>query len=224
MLYVVLPITLVLVFGGLQSVAEGPLSLGHKDKKKESTATTASTVPVVTSSPEPASTIQPPVSSPPTDHSVKNGYAAVPRRDLTPGAIDGRVTQENIHDTICTDGWVDANMPPPSYMTPTKTKQIAAYGYTTYAIDDFDLDHLVPLELGGDPTALANLWPQPWESQQAKLVPRGWGAETKDRLEARLHDAVCAGRMSLTDARTAIAGDWIVVANQAGIPAGEQAG
>src|SRR4051794_39353101 len=210
------------MFGTVQTAEDGgPFSLGHE--KSATTTTTTATVPVVTSSPEPPTTVQAPVSTPPSDHTVQNGYAVIPRHDLTPGAIDGRVTQSNIRDTICTDGWVSKNTPGPSYTTPTKTKQIAAYGYSTYAIENFDLDHLVPLELGGDPTALANLWPEPWESKEGKLVPGGWGAETKGALEAYLHTAVCAGRMPLDDAQTAIAGDWIAVANEHGIAAGEQA-
>ena len=222
MLLVVLPISVLLAFTTVQTVEDGwPFSFGHK--RSTSTATTSTSVPVVTSSPLPPSTIQPQVATPPSDHAVKNGYAVVPRHDITPGAIDARVTQQNIHDTICTDDWVRKNMPPPSYMTPTKTKQIAAYGYSTYAVENFDLDHLVPLELGGDPTALANLWPLPWESKEAKLVPAGWGAETKHALETHLRREVCSGRMSLEDARRAVAGDWINAANAAGIAAGEKA-
>lgn len=221
-LFVVVPISVLLALGTVQSVGDGgPFSLG--DKKKTTTTTSTTAFPVVTSSPEPPTTEQPPVPTPASDHTVKNAYAVIPRHDLTPGATDARVTQENIGETICTPDWVAKNMPPPSYMTPTKTKQIAAYGYSTYAIENFDLDHLVPLELGGDPTALANLWPEPWEAKEARLVPRGWGAESKDVLEAYLRSAVCNGRMTLADARSAIAGDWITEANKVGIPAGEQA-
>ena len=218
------PIGLLLAFSGAQTVGDGgPFSLGGDDSD-ERTTTTSTSMPVVTSSPEPPTTVQPAVSTPGSPHDEKNGYAVVPRHDLTPGATDSRVTQDTIQQTICTDSWVDRNMPPPSYATPTKTKQIAAYGYSTYAIENFDLDHLVPLELGGDPTALANLWPQPWESKEAKLVPAGWGAETKGALEKYLRQEVCRGRMPLDEARRAVAGDWINVANDHGIPAGERAG
>jgi hypothetical protein len=221
-LFVVLPVSLLLAFTTVQTVEDGgPFSLGSK--KSTTTSTTTTAVPVVTSSPEPPDTVQAPVSTPVSDHTVKNGFAVIPRHDLTPGATDDRVTQSSIADTICSDDWVAENMPPPGYMTPTKTKQIAAYGYSTYTIEDFALDHLVPLELGGDPTALANLWPEPWEAKAGKLVPKGWGAETKNALEAYLHAAVCNGRMSLTDAQTAISGDWIAVANDHDIAAGEQA-
>jgi hypothetical protein len=63
----------------------------------------------------------------------------------------------------------------------------------------FELDHLIPLELGGD-NADANLWPEP-----ASPVP---GFHQKDVLENRLHELVCSGRLALGDAQRAIASDW----------------
>lgn len=65
----------------------------------------------------------------------------------------------------------------------------------------FELDHLVPLSLGGANRA-SNLWPEPRDV-------RPWGAEAKDRLEDRLHVLVCRGRISLPDAQRAIRTDWI---------------
>jgi hypothetical protein len=57
-----------------------------------------------------------------------------------------------------------------------------------------EIDHIVPLELGGS-NAIANLFPE-----------RGYGA--KDRLENRLHQLVCSGRMTLAAARAGIARNW----------------
>lgn len=61
----------------------------------------------------------------------------------------------------------------------------------------YEVDHLVPLELGGDPTDIRNIWPQP-------IV----AAKKKDEVENQLHDFVCSGRMSITQAQAAIARDW----------------
>ena len=59
----------------------------------------------------------------------------------------------------------------------------------------YELDHLIPLELGCG-NAAANLWPQPY---------RGSGsADVKDHL----HALVCSGQLSLATAQMAIAGDW----------------
>src|SRR5260370_36673900 len=50
---------------------------------------------------------------------------------------------------------------------------------------DYELDHLIPLGLGGHPTSANNLWLQHWSE-----------AAIKDRDELRLNHEVCAGRMT----------------------------
>lgn len=62
-----------------------------------------------------------------------------------------------------------------------------------------EIDHVVPLELGGA-NDIANLFPEP-----------GSGAasyHSKDALENRAHDLVCAGRMTLRVAQSRIASNW----------------
>jgi hypothetical protein len=61
----------------------------------------------------------------------------------------------------------------------------------------YQIDHLVPLELGGAPDDVRNLWPQPIAE-----------AKVKDRIEDRLHRAVCRGREPLSAAQRAIVADW----------------
>ena len=58
------------------------------------------------------------------------------------------------------------------------------------------IDHDIPLALDGQNTPV-NYWPQP--AAQAKV---------KDRVENDLHAAVCAHRVTLTRAQTAIAANW----------------
>jgi hypothetical protein len=60
----------------------------------------------------------------------------------------------------------------------------------------YEVDHLVSLELGGN-NSVANLWPE--------ISP---GYHEKDEIENRLHDAVCAGSVSLRAAQQEIARDW----------------
>jgi hypothetical protein len=67
------------------------------------------------------------------------------------------------------------------------------------SIHDYELDHLIPLELGGCSTCIANLWPQPWTSP---------GAHEKDEVEHYLRDRVCHYRMSLSEAQRLVASDW----------------
>jgi hypothetical protein len=69
----------------------------------------------------------------------------------------------------------------------------------------FEVDHLIPLELGGD-NLIANLWPE-----AAEPTP---GFHQKDKVENYLHRQVCAGAMSVADAQRQIATDWIKVWKQ----------
>ena len=133
---------------------------------------------------------------------------ARPRPKLTPGAIDPRVTQENIRSTICHRGYTKTVRPPASYTGDLKRKQIARYGYEDRRLRDYEEDHLISLELGGSPTSPKNLWPEP------RHVIGGWGADAKDQLENELHRRVCHGELPLAEAQRAIATDWIAAYKQ----------
>jgi hypothetical protein len=65
---------------------------------------------------------------------------------------------------------------------------------------DFEIDHRIPLCLGGGDVP-ENRWPQ-----------EGWlhpSFHDKDRLETRLGRMVCSNRMSLRDAQAIFLGNWI---------------
>jgi hypothetical protein len=124
----------------------------------------------------------------------------LPDPALTPGAADPRVTQANIATTICVPGYARAVRPPASFTSALKRRQVAARGLPG-STQDYEEDHLIPLELGGAPNDESNLWPEPWAGP--------WGARVKDRLENRLHRLVCAGDVPLDRARRAVATNWI---------------
>jgi hypothetical protein len=115
----------------------------------------------------------------------------------TPGAINPAATVS----VICQNGYTAR--PGVRHVTvATKRKVFAAYGLDPHGPGaPFEVDHLVSLELGGsnDP---ANLWPQSY-------VTRPWNAHRKDVLENRLHALVCAGKLPLAQAQTAIRTSWI---------------
>jgi len=69
----------------------------------------------------------------------------------------------------------------------------------------------VPLEVGGDPGAPANLWPEPRYPTGSK----GLTAADKDNVENKLHDRVCSGAVSLAGAQQAIATDWTTALDRA---------
>jgi hypothetical protein len=76
-----------------------------------------------------------------------------------------------------------------------------AYGIRRPKPRAYELDYLIPPELGGS-SDIRNFWPQPYSSE--------WNARLKDALEDHLHDLVCAGEISLAMAQRDIAADWIV--------------
>jgi hypothetical protein len=117
-----------------------------------------------------------------------------------PGVVNPAVTQANIGSTICVHNWTKTIRPPASYTNKLKAKQMGALGLTGDP-HAFEEDHLISLEIGGNPTDPENLWPQPWHGSA--------NAHHKDRLENLLHKLVCSGRESLIDAQHEIATDWI---------------
>jgi hypothetical protein len=83
-----------------------------------------------------------------------------------------------------------------------KHRLMRAYGVTG-RIHDYELDHLIPLGLGGCPDCETNLWPQ-----SRNLHP---GAKEKDEVEDYLHRQVCSGALPLTEAQKEIASNWYAV-------------
>lgn len=105
--------------------------------------------------------------------------------------------------TICVAGYTKAvrNVP-----TKLKRQLYAAYGISyPQAAGSYELDHLIPLELGGSNDA-ANLFPEAAASTSGQL-----GFKEKDVVEDYLHDEVCAGRLHLAQAQKQIATDWVAV-------------
>jgi hypothetical protein len=126
-------------------------------------------------------------------------HNGLPDPVCTPGATDPRVTQANIHSTICVNGYTRKVRPPTSYTNPVKTAEMRAYG-DTGPKSSYELDHLIPLELGGAPRSTLNLWPEP--------LAGGTGANSKDRVENELHRRVCSGALALGVAQQRIASNW----------------
>jgi hypothetical protein len=98
--------------------------------------------------------------------------AVLPNHARTLGAINPSVSQANIGQTICVSGWTATVRPSSSYTTELKVQQLAS-GYTykgDTAKGDYEEDHLISLEIGGSPSAEANLWPEPYNSPEGARV------------------------------------------------------
>ncbi|MHB8742281.1 MAG: hypothetical protein ACYC9L_04070 [Sulfuricaulis sp.] len=132
-------------------------------------------------------------------------YAAVtglPDPTLTPGAASPSVTPANIHDTICARGYTTKRVRPPSgYTNRLKSTQLMQYGYVDRNPRDYEEDHLIPLDIGGDPRNPQNLWPEPRYGE--------WNAGKKDKLEDKAKQLVCSGAVPLRQLQREIDHDWI---------------
>ncbi len=118
--------------------------------------------------------------------------AVLPDAELTPGDTFPGVTAAE----VCTPGWSREHR----HVTEAMRDRVYAEYGRTRGPGCCEVDHLVPLELGGS-NDFGNLWPQPDD-------PRPGDAE-KDGLENELHRLVCAGKMPLADAQKCIASNWV---------------
>jgi hypothetical protein len=201
-----------MVIGGIANAVDPPKAtkVGAASSGRPTTTSTVIanpkglTAPTTTAAPEPTTAVPATTTSVVTAASA--GTMVQPDPSLSPGVADTRVTQANIATTICVSGYSTTVRPSTSVTDKIKTASMAAYGRSGPA-GDYELDHLISLELGGAPADPKNLWPQPYE--RSGSVASGLGSETKDTLENRLHDAVCAGRVTLAAAQQAEANGWL---------------
>lgn len=160
-----------------------------------SAATSSTSAAVTTTATEPPVSSTTSTTSPEPSTSA-SGPAAAPRAAdrpdpaLTPGVADPAVTQANIHSTICVRGWTRTVRPPVEYTNGLKVRQMRDYGETGPS-SAYQEDHLISLELGGDPTDARNLWPEPY--------PR---ASAVDQIENELNAKVCSGDLTLAQAQS----------------------
>jgi len=140
----------------------------------------------------------------------------LPNPTLTPGATNPNINGVNYRLTLCNPKWSTKTIrPPSSYTTKLKIQQIKEYGFTDTNTADFEEDHLISLELGGDPTSPSNLWPESYKTSP--------NAKDKDKVENYLHKQLCLGLITLTEAQREISTNWVDVLNKMGksvVPAG----
>ncbi|HZU66518.1 MAG TPA: HNH endonuclease [Ktedonobacteraceae bacterium] len=122
-------------------------------------------------------------------------HGGLPDSACTPGAIFPNATAQE----ICKSGYASSvrNVP-----TSEKDQAYAEYGITHHSSGQYEVDHLVSLELGGS-NDIANLWPE-----AASPTP---GFHQKDQVENYLHNQVCSGAISLKEAQIEIATNWLAV-------------
>jgi hypothetical protein len=119
----------------------------------------------------------------------------LPDPECTPGVV--RTTDK---EDICNGGSTKQYRPPTSLTNKLKQQGIVSYGYTDTNMADYEEDHLISLELGGDGSDPKNLWPEPHEGE--------YNSFDKDKVENWLHKQICSGAIPVEEAQHGIATNW----------------
>ncbi len=125
-------------------------------------------------------------------------HNGLPDSACTPGALLATGTK----DAICKSGYAKSVRNVPDSV---KNQVYAEYGIKSHTPGQYEVDHLVSLELGGS-NEIANLWPE--------LASPKPGFHEKDKVENYLHSQVCSGAISLQQAQQEIATNWLAVYDQ----------
>jgi hypothetical protein len=125
-------------------------------------------------------------------HFVENGFLPDPAK--TPGVALPGVTAAD----VLRPGYAKSIR---DVAEAEKARVFAEYEIREHQPGEYEIDHLISLELGGS-NDIKNLWPEPYHG--------AWNAHMKDRLEGVLHQMVRDGRISLAQAQHEEATNWIV--------------
>jgi hypothetical protein len=121
-------------------------------------------------------------------------FPILPDSTKTPGTILDVTAAD-----ICVPGYSKKVRNVPAAV---KRQAYALYDVRTHQPGEYEVDHLISLELGGS-NSIKNLWPQSFRTHP-------WNAYVKDALENELHRRVCAGTMDLAKAQQVIAHNWVI--------------
>lgn len=120
---------------------------------------------------------------------------SLPDKDCTPGGIIAAASK----DEICQPSYSSSVR---NVSESTKEEVFKEYGITSHVTGEYEVDHLISLELGGS-NDISNLWPEP-----ANPVP---GFHEKDKVENYLHTLLCKENKPLKDIQLEISQDWLSV-------------
>jgi hypothetical protein len=154
-------------------------------------------------------------------HQIAAGSATpLPDAGVTPGVADPLAVADLSKSPHMVNG-VERNICANDFRTDPIRKTIVDFeklkkeACTEYGVTSCDAsvegDHLISIENGGCKDCLKNLWPQPDDA--AGVV----GFHTKDIVENRTHDLICAGKVTLEQGQRGLADDWYQFAVDQGI-------
>jgi len=98
---------------------------------------------------------------------------------------------------ICVSGYTQTVRNVPQSL---KEQVYKAYGITRREPGEYEIDHIISLELGGS-NSIRNLYPESYKTQPLN-------AHVKDKLENRLHALACSGKITVQEAQKAISTNW----------------
>lgn len=131
-----------------------------------------------------------------TSHCVAG---VTPDSGCSPGAI---MTTDV--STICKVGYTKTVR---DVSTATKKKVFKEYGIPYSEHSNYEVDHIISLEIGGS-NDISNLFPESYTIKN--------GARVKDVFENYLHRQVCNGSMTIQEAQKEISTNWLQYAMAVG--------
>ena len=140
-----------------------------------------------------------------------NGTTTLPAAQKNHGCV----VNGSLPDPACTPGDIFPDATPVEICVPGYTKQVRYVStslkkhiYASYSISypqptgSYEVDHLIPLALGGSNDA-SNLFPEAKDPSP--------GFKEKDIVEVYLYEQLCAGHIPLAAAQMQVAGNWVAV-------------
>ena len=115
----------------------------------------------------------------------------LPDTECSPGAV--LTTDPKV---ICVSGYTKTVR---NVSEATNKKVFKEYGIPYTKHSNYEVDHIISLELGGS-NDISNLYPESY------LIKNG--ARTKDIFENYLHKQICNGKMDVAEAQRQISSDW----------------
>lgn len=147
------------------------------------------------------------VTPPPSASPLYPASWVLPDRSLSPGVA-------SVSDVTRLCPHVDPALEAARPDSREKAAVYRAYGLSyPQAPGKYELDHVVPIELGGAPDDPQNMYPEPNDTPDPAMIARyhlnpAFIHNSKDIVEDVLHADVCSFKVPLAVAAQAMATDW----------------
>lgn len=115
---------------------------------------------------------------------------------MAEGVVDISLTTEQ----LCSDEWLANNRPTYDQLEQEKFRLMKKRDISKHARTQYELDHIIPLSLGGMALDPGNTQLQEWRGPS--------NAWMKNLLEEELHDQVCRGKVPLRQAQVEMGTGW----------------